>query len=170
MHYLAFVAIPTIGDVEKLVAEVMAPHQETYDDDTKESCGFWDWYQIGGRWTGHLSGYDPEADPKNKETCSCCHGSKRLADGPCSYCSGEGTRSAWPTQWILHAGDVQPISVLRDMSEDKQPHTIIDRTGAYEKEIWTGGGILKRKEWAADFAAWQERNADYRVVIVDFHS
>lgn len=34
----------------------------------------WDWFERGGRWTGHLSGYDPTADPANWETCDLCDG------------------------------------------------------------------------------------------------
>jgi hypothetical protein len=32
----------------------------------------WDWYQIGGRWTGVLDNYNPEKDPKNQEPCPYC--------------------------------------------------------------------------------------------------
>ncbi len=41
----------------------------------------WDWYVIGGRWTGLLTGYEPEKDPRNIETCS--------------LCKGTGTRTDW---------------------------------------------------------------------------
>ena len=34
----------------------------TYNPDSQ-----WDWYQIGGRWTGYYSNYDPATDPKNIE-------------------------------------------------------------------------------------------------------
>lgn len=53
----------------------------------------WDWYQVGGRWTGTLDGYDPETDPKN---------------------ASNNTRYPvkWPTEWADHAGDVQPVHAL----------------------------------------------------------
>ena len=49
---------------------------------SSKSCEFmeryrdnvWDWYCIGGRWTGTLSKYDPYTDPDNKETCFLCGG------------------------------------------------------------------------------------------------
>ena len=41
----------------------------------------WDWYQIGGRWTGTLDGF--------VETVN---------------------GDAWPTEWAPHAGDVQPLA------------------------------------------------------------
>jgi hypothetical protein len=34
----------------------------------------WDWYVIGGRWTGYFSGYEPDKDPANLETCFLCKG------------------------------------------------------------------------------------------------
>ena len=60
-------------NIDKAVEVAMEPYQERdYDDDI---AGFWDWWQIGGRWTGaHVPGYDPEADPNNIEICQYCNG------------------------------------------------------------------------------------------------
>lgn len=85
MHYLAFVEIHpdtelTAPGIEEAVATAMEPYIETWDEETGESSGFWDWYQIGGRWTGHFDGYDPMADPKNQEICWLCHGTGVRAD------------------------------------------------------------------------------------------
>ncbi len=39
----------------------------------------WDFFEVGGRYTGLLSGYDPRQDPDNYETCVLCNGTgKRL--------------------------------------------------------------------------------------------
>jgi len=44
----------------------------------------WDWWEIGGRWTGELdSKYDPRKDPRNIV--------------PCSLCDGTGDRPGWVT-------------------------------------------------------------------------
>jgi hypothetical protein len=43
--------------------------QTTYNPDSK-----WDWWVIGGRWTGYLGNENPEDNPKNWETCKICDG------------------------------------------------------------------------------------------------
>jgi hypothetical protein len=62
----------------------------------------WDWYVIGGRWTGILTGYDPTKDPRNIETCNLCNGSGTRPDADrfgsdwkkqmkgCNGCMGTG--------------------------------------------------------------------------------
>lgn len=107
-------------DLEAAVAQAMGPHED--------QGGFWDWYQIGGRWTGHLDGYDPDADPKNQEPCRFCKATgtttaavaaqypayEEHVDKPCIQCKGTGTRTTWPTSWAQHPGDVQPIENLTE--------------------------------------------------------
>jgi hypothetical protein len=70
----------------------------------------WDWWQVGGRWTGLLSpGYDPEKDPANIETCRLCDGTGRRADmvveNGCNGCQGTGRCVKWPTAWVKFSGD-----------------------------------------------------------------
>lgn len=88
----------------------------------------WDWWQLGGRWTGKLvPGYDPNEDPSNKQTCGLCGGTgKRLdmecANG-CNGCNGTGIETKWPTQWKSVADRMQlkniPVEALRDFAERK---------------------------------------------------
>jgi hypothetical protein len=41
----------------------------------------WDWWQIGGRWTGTFAdGYNPSEDPNNIEVCSLCEGTGQRTD------------------------------------------------------------------------------------------
>jgi len=49
----------------------------------------WDWYQIGGRWTGELTGYSPENDPDNQDK-----------DG----------KAKWPTDWKEIDDNVMPLN------------------------------------------------------------
>ena len=122
-----FVLLPDVtGDVGALLERVLAPHQEQYDEATEDWGGFWDWWQIGGRWTGHLSGYDPEKDPANIEVCKLCEGTgtrrdalaarSGIKEGYCNGCSGHdvgvGKCVKWPTQWARHAGDIVPAAQL----------------------------------------------------------
>ena len=53
MHYSLEIILPAmpIEHVEKAVAELMAPFDENNDSPNASSRSFWDWYQIGGRFT-----------------------------------------------------------------------------------------------------------------------
>src|SRR5882672_2810676 len=94
----------------------------------------WDWWVVGGRWTGLLvPHYEPEIDPRNKETCILCGGSGKRADAiarekypdlleKCNGCDGKGKATKWPTQWADVAGDQMkvddiPFIALRDEAE-----------------------------------------------------
>lgn len=55
MHYSTWAVIPgrhesVTSEVEALVAQLMEPYRETWNDKGDDYDGFWDWYQIGGRW------------------------------------------------------------------------------------------------------------------------
>lgn len=81
-----------------------------------------DWYALGGRWTGLLTGYNPETDPKNTETCTLCAGTGTRKDmkveNGCNGCAGKGEAVKWPTQWGAYDGDVSPLgAVLEKVKE-----------------------------------------------------
>ena|SRR5436309_12963649 len=63
MHYPILVLIDqpdrdlTEAYVREAIAETMTPLLQ--DDDDAESGGWWDGYQIGGRWSGLLDGFMP---------------------------------------------------------------------------------------------------------------
>lgn len=109
MHYHAEVWIPKeVEDIEAAVEAVMNPHREgdqchvcenqppcEEDVECPTDPGFFDWYQIGARWSGSHDGYDPVADPINQE-----HG-----------------KTKWPTEWARYAGDIIPVkSVPADLT------------------------------------------------------
>lgn len=104
--------------------------------------GFFDWFQIGGRWRGrHDPTYDPHEDYSLYELCDICRGTgfRRDALGvvtrdedpsyTCNGCGkynnetkrwehddhGPGLRMSWPTQWGMHPIDV---IALQDLPED----------------------------------------------------
>ena len=73
-HARAIVAIPAdrANDVQSAIEWEMMPFDENgewFRDGSR-----WDWYVIGGRYTGSLTGYDPEKDPANTKVCSLCGG------------------------------------------------------------------------------------------------
>ena len=60
-------AIVEVDGLETALEWQMEPFSENRDDGGWFADGTrWDWYQIGGRYTGNLDGYDPYADPANE--------------------------------------------------------------------------------------------------------
>lgn len=119
MSHASLLVSPTKQRISELGLEAaisweMAPfdeNRECFRDGSR-----WDWYQVGGRYTGHLDGYDPETDPQNIVTCNLCEGTgKRLdmtvANG-CNVCKGTGKHVQWPTQWKKHNGDILQVSLV----------------------------------------------------------
>ena len=81
---------------DRAVEIAMAPHQENEDGD-----GWWDWYQIGGRYTGrHDPSYDPSGDPANIEKCPTCNGTGFRTDK-----GGKEERVKDPTYTCNACGD-----------------------------------------------------------------
>lgn len=136
MHYGILVIVNPMDDIDAAVADAMEPY-----GDGKE----WDWFQIGGRWTGHFDGYDPERDPANIQTCDLCGGTGDRADltppewkakcGGCNGCHGKGQKSKWPTQWKRHSGDVKPVEALT--AKDVDLYAIcVEGYGWQAKEVY----------------------------------
>ena len=135
MHYHAEVWIKENKDTNEQVSEIM----ELYYEESNR-CGFWDWWQIGGRWTGIHDDYDPARDDRNTESCSICGGTGYRSDPlgvrtrredpsyTCNGCEefdsktqkwehgsyGKGRRLKWPTCFAEYEGDVIPVSELKD--------------------------------------------------------
>lgn len=129
MHYHCEVWIPNNQNVEEEVRDAMDPYYVG-----NEGRGFWDWYQIGGRWKGtHIPGYNPEEDPEHMLTCRYCEGTglrddmghwegrkkifndKRAEEmNGCNVCHGNGVEITWPTEWGPHPQDIIPISKAPD--------------------------------------------------------
>jgi len=144
MHYSNLVIIERNTEnkdksIERLVAEAMGPHED--------SGGFWDWYQIGGRWTGLFDNYDPTKEPENNEVCWLCHGTglrnddigkaQREADPnyTCNSCGGKGIAVKWPTQFKNYPGDIIPISQLTE-EHLKRFYRVVTPYGAFANERW----------------------------------
>lgn len=173
MHFSAGVVVPpgtSWEDAEKLVEEAMAPHREGINED-----GWWDWWQIGGRYTGKYSEYDPKADPANTETCYLCEGTGRREDaerfgagwmewtGGCNGCMGKGTRIKWATDWATHDGDICPVEFALNT---QVPYTALLPDG-------TAVGIEFATDKEAHYQRVRQALEPYRsqwLVVVDYHS
>lgn len=76
--------------IETTADEGKRPDPETgREHHSKNPIGMWDYWVIGGLWTGLLA---PDHDPaQNIETCAACNGQGRLPSGdPCRRCAGAG--------------------------------------------------------------------------------
>lgn len=148
MHYHAEIWIPPhVMNVNNYIAEVMRP----YSEDASEH-GFFDWYQIGGRYTGcHDPHYDPRNDKRNIEICDLCNGTgfrtddlgrkQRLQNAyyTCNACGtiqngkwihgryGAGKRLKWPTQWAPFNGDIMHV---RNIQHALECYTLIIPTAS----------------------------------------
>jgi hypothetical protein len=138
MHYHAEVHITSTEDVDAQVAAIMAP----FDENQHPKKGIWDWYQIGGRWTGAHDGYDPESDPEN---------------------SGK-----WPTEWKRYSGDIIPVQSIKDTLSCA---ALFVRGKVYQDEVWDGQYWVAtdfQKQTVAEKLA-SLNISDGWLVTVDFH-
>lgn len=75
---------------------------------TSNPKGRWDWWVIGGRWTGWFKPeYDATKDERNIKVCDLCHGTGtrtkpvpldpnwKPTPGECNGCNGKGKMVAW---------------------------------------------------------------------------
>lgn len=181
MHYSNLVIIEkpeeiTQAAIEAAVEEAMGPSQE--------QGGFWDWYQIGGRWSGALDGYNPDEDPANLRECDLCNGTGKREDAlgkeerarnpdyNCNGCDGRGKSVAWPTSWAFHPGDVAPVSQLTE-AQLKRFYRVVTPGHRFEAEDyvpWAEIGKMFPKKEMPPLAWLQKEYADYFVVVVDNHS
>ncbi len=159
MHYSNLVIVPKDGKSPKEhVDEILAPHCEETSED-----GWWDWYQIGARWSGILTGYDPMKDPRNVEVCWLCKGTGTRTDmvvkDGCNGCQGTGKKVVWSTQFAEYPGDVQPIENVPEEIYATRIYRVVEPDGKYfEQEDKPTLEELKNKY------------PGYLVVVVDNHS
>lgn len=201
-HYLVGVILPFQYDGDKLneaIAAILKPWDENAelvevtdeDGDTyrHNPDGKWDWWQLGGRWTGVWSDYDPAKDPANRETCWLCRGTgmrndalgqQWRAEHPDYTCNGCGYGDD-PTPGIMlkHAGswvkrpdlDVIAIPKLLGTQSARLPYAIVAAPDVWlEKETWTGSNFAKCPDWSAVARAALELRRDCYIAAVDVHS
>lgn len=193
MHYSNLVIIKKFdelsGNLENEVEKAMGPNEE--------NGGFWDWYQIGGRWSGTLDGFDPATDPANVESCTVCGGTgfrndamgvSARAEAPTYTCNGCGTydsetmtwghkkegpgkRVKWPTSWAQRKGDIIPIENLTQEMLDNF-YRIVERGqefGGKEYLPWRDVGSMFQSRERPPLEWLQKQYADHLCVVVDNH-
>ena len=153
---------------------------------------FWDWYQLGGRWTGMFDPeYDPEKDPRNIKTCWLCKGTgvrddeiaqKARLENPeykCNGCNGTGKAVEWPTGWADFDGDVKPVSMLLQLPPETFkkiacPYYLVAEGVHHEVETYDetrpqGERFVRDDKWPEKCREIYERNKDKLAVVVDCH-
>ena len=185
MHYGNLVIVPKNSDkpLDEKVEDVMASGFEDW----------WDWYQIGGRWTGALNpDYKPEEDPVNVETCDLCKGTGTRTEpvpgdpnwkpvqGQCNGCDGKGQRAKWPIYWARYAGDVVPIETVTDEQLKKFYRVIGPRPHQHwsaEYEPCNPPDVFDKINAKEHAATWRPKAADlhrefkdHLAVVVECHN
>ena len=173
MHFYALVEIPQDAEnVKAAVEKAMEPYREGLSE-----SGFWDWWQIGGRWTGTLDGYDPRADRRNMRECWLCDGSGLRDDEAarrwrekspgygCNDCDSTGIEVKCPTEWARHDGDIATRDAIVD---ERRPYTLVVGGEAYHREEWDGESYVDTSEDLQ--RAWDAMDPATRLVVVDYHA
>jgi len=171
MHYSNLVLIEEPSDItEELIHKAVSSQMG-------ERADWWDWWQIGGRWTGLWDGYDPSADPTNIKPCDLCAGTGKRPDAECvngcNGCNGTGKSQKWPTQWRFRVQDVIPVELVTEEHYSKI-HRVVCDEGSFASERYT--------PWKEDIhekfpklemppLEWlKERHKGQLAVIVDNHN
>ena len=135
--------------------------------------GKWDWWAIGGRWTGELTDYDPAKDPANTETCDLCHGTgvrtDMIVQNGCNGCVGTGKSLKWPTQWKKYNGDMRLLSAIK---KDTSSFAIVTPDGEWHEQGemgWFGCVSNEDAAWSVKQKALIEKYKDCIVVACDMH-
>jgi hypothetical protein len=187
MHFSCVVGVPArSNDTHQSVEAALAPF--FFDDPDADNNAFWDWWSIGGRWTGYFEpGYEPAADPRNFETCTLCEGtgtrdwSECVHVTPewiercngCNGCDGTGRSLKWPTRWAPRDLDrVSHDQAVRffDRDDAELPYRIVIGEQVIASEEFNGEAFVKTPNWRDVVlnAVNLHRGCDF--VIVDYHS
>jgi len=176
MHYYALVKLNSRDNIQAQVEEAMRPFQDTYDEVNGDFTGFWDWWTIGGRYTGRIDGYDPTTDRRNMEVCWLCHGTGKRDDDlgreyrethpeyGCNGCDSTGIKVKFPSDWASHPGDIATRAEIPDTSK---PYTLIADGTATHRETWDGENFTNNQ--TAMDQAWAALAPDALLVVVDYH-
>jgi hypothetical protein len=138
------------GSVEKAVEFQMEPFDENgewFKDGSR-----WDWWVIGGRFTGRLAldGYSSHTDPRNFEECKQCDGRGMRNDAlgiqarerdpsyTCNGCNGSGRSLKWSNEFVK----VGNVCLRSDLSEEKLKAHQVAKANA----LWAKWQAEKRKD------------------------
>jgi hypothetical protein len=190
-HFAVWVLTQCAEASERELSELLAPYNENgewFADGSR-----WDWWVVGGRFTGMLDGYDLEKDPANIETCNQCAGTGERPGGReqfgdkwyewchgCNGCMGTGQSLKFATRWVEHDGDSQPVSRVLAAPPAYPPVAVVTPDGKWhenERTGWWGATIPNENGtepasadvWTAAVTALLEQHPCATVTVVDCH-
>lgn len=167
-HFAVLVLVQDRTNIELEISRLLAPYDENGEwgaDGTR-----WDWYEIGGRFTGLLDGYDPGMDPRNYEPCGYCKDGitdQATADKfpayehnvgkPCRQCNlrpdgsphvrPEGVPLGYRRTWFNAphlAGDILPLSQVDVGKMEWVPSSLVTPDGEWHERTrfgWWGSEL-----------------------------
>ncbi len=165
MHF--FVIVISEKGLDDDVFTLLCPHRESLD----LSKGHWDWYQIGGRYTGVFNPeYDPREDPDNIEICNLCQGTGKREDmvvaNGCNGCRGTGRAVKYPTKWIHKHCRTRVINIPKTVFS----YAILEPDGTWSENKHSWRGIPDDYNWETESKEIFSRYPDHVAVVVDCHS
>ena len=165
MHYHLEIIMPPTADVHADVTEILAPFDENGDD---ENCnarhGFWDFWTIGGRWSGEklmamlgadreqafrntladrgvtVSGFQsgkPTLKPQGQRTMVNALWHEAFPDAPIQECP----------LFDCYKGDAGDIMLLRDMPKAMECEHVIIAGPDYTGMMLCAQHMLRKSMW-----------------------
>jgi len=155
MHYYLLAIIPKekTANVSEALDVLMAPHNKNR----------WDWWVVGGRWCGVLTGYDPRTNPVNYRDCYVCMGSgnEKGKTSPCCACGGVGKEFELREKY---QGDVMPASMI-EWTDERFPYSLL-----LPDTSWLNKTENKRNPtWQKRVEGLLKHHQDDVAVVVDYH-
>lgn len=144
---------------------------------TENPEGFWDWWVIGGRWTGVLDpDYDPSTDPRNFAACWLCHGTGKRTDmevlDGCNACQGTGVARNWSN--APHDRDVLPLAEVDEENVVGHFYAAVTPDGEWHQQGrmgWFGmsSDDMSDATWADYIRTLLRKHPDATVIVCDCH-
>lgn len=193
MHYHAEVWVPEKPRNKKHAEAILSHMLSSYHEETGSKNAFYDFYSIGGRWTGAHDDYDPASNPLNYKACWLCNGSGVRPNTDCSHsrgcngcshsrgcngCGGTGMELNWPTEFVFHQGDMMSVEEAKKLKPELDAYTlIIAPTGKRKRpqivhmEKWDGKTFVQTGFDGQVFPCLKKKKISGGYLItLDYHS
>lgn len=152
----------------------------TYNPDSK-----WDWWEVGGRWTGAFGDYDPYKDNDNYEPCNMCKGTGKRNDKlgkearakdpkyTCNGCNGTGKSLKFR---LKNKDNIVTVdSLMKRADIDKRiPFAVVTPDGKWHEKGemgWFGIAHNEKDEnaWVKQIKKLIGKYKGHYIVAVDCH-
>lgn len=185
-HFLTLVLVDKKDNIDETVERLLAPYDE--NNEWFKDGSRWDWWVIGGRFTGALTGYNPYTDPDNLHPCKWCEETGSITASiaeiypayaehvgkKCFQCDGTGQQVRHRLK--KYAGDTTLFAaniIARNI--DPSPMAVVTPDGKWHeiaRPLWWGMSEDSGKttaEWLDEVDALLNKHPDHIVVVVDCH-